>query len=142
MPECSDSMSSSIFMPENLRYHHFTWNRLNSQEILNFVLILFGSPRSNNWNKIHNFLEIQSNSNKIIITCFLAWKWRNTWNLSFFAFLSKTGFQKYSAWVSDEPTPNCFYSVISLSEEIYKFFEPDCSTIIFSLLSNILIWFM
>ena len=39
MPECSDSMNSSIFMPENIWYHHFTWSGLNSQEILNFVLI-------------------------------------------------------------------------------------------------------
>ena len=39
MPECSDSMNPSIFMPENIWYHHFTRSGLNSQEILNFILI-------------------------------------------------------------------------------------------------------
>ena len=45
----------------------------------------------------------------------------------FLHFLSKTGCQKYSAWFSGDPTPSCFCSVMSLSQEIYKFSEPDCS---------------
>ena len=43
-----------------------------------------------------NLIQMQ---NEYII-CFLALKWRNTWYLSFLAFLSKNGRQKYSAWVS------------------------------------------
>ena len=57
----------------------------------------------------------------------------------FCIFLSKTGRQKYSAWVPGDPMPSCFCSVMSLSEETYKFSEPDCYTIVLSLLSNILI---
>ena len=54
-------------------------------------------------------------------------------------FLSKTGRQKYSVSVPRDPKPTCFCSVMSLSEETYTFSEPDCYTIAFSLLSNILI---
>ena len=41
-------------------------------------------------------------------------KERNTWNLSFLAFLSKSGCQKYTTWVHGYPTPNCFCNVMSL----------------------------
>ena len=68
IPECSDSMNSSVFMPENIRYHHFICSGLNSQEVLDFVLIQFWSWRPNNCSKIHNFLGIRSNSGKIMIT--------------------------------------------------------------------------
>ena len=54
-------------------------------------------------------------------------------------FLNKTGCQKYSAWVPGDPTLSCFCRVMSLSEEIHKFPEPDCYAIVFSLLSNIII---
>ena len=57
-------------------------------------------------------------------------------------FLSKTGCQKYSAWVSADPTPSSFCSVMSLSEEISKFSKLYCYTILFSLLSKVLISFM
>ena len=60
----------------------------------------------------------------------------------FLHFLSKTGCHKYSAWIPGDSTPSCFCSVMTLSEEIHKFSEPDCYTIVFSLLSNILIWFI
>ena len=57
----------------------------------------------------------------------------------FLHFLRKTGCQKYSAWVPRDPTQSCFCSVMTLPEEIYKFSEAYCYTIILSLLSNILI---
>ena len=38
MLECSDFINSSIFMLENIWYH-FTWSGLNSQEVLNVVII-------------------------------------------------------------------------------------------------------
>ena len=101
------------------------------------------SPRTNNWKKIQNFLEIWSNSGKIMITyVFYHENGRVHGIWAFLHFLSKTVCQKYSAWVPGDPTPTCFCSVMSLSQEIYKFFEPDCYTIVFSLLRNILIWFM
>ena len=43
--ECSDSMNSSICIPESIWYHLFTWSGLNSQEILTsfwFSLGLWG----------------------------------------------------------------------------------------------------
>ena len=36
--------------------------------------------------QIHNFLWIRATWGKMIISCFLALKWRNTWNLSVLAF--------------------------------------------------------
>ena len=54
----------------------------------------------------------------------------------FHIFLSKTVCQKYSAWVPEDPTTTCFCSVKSLSKELYKFSEPDCYTVVFSLLSK------
>ena len=36
-------MYSSIFILENIWYHNFTWSGQNSQEIVNFVPIQFGS---------------------------------------------------------------------------------------------------
>ena len=51
MPESSDSMYSSIFMLENIWYHHFTWSAQNSQEIVDYVPIQFGSRGTHNWNK-------------------------------------------------------------------------------------------
>ena len=63
---------------------------------------------------------------KYDIVCFLEWKSRNTWNLKFLHFLSKTGYQKYSR----------FCSLMSLSEEIYKFFEADRYTLVSTLLNN------
>ena len=43
MQESSDSMYLSIVMLEN-RYDNFTWSWQNSQEIVNFVPVYFGSP--------------------------------------------------------------------------------------------------
>ena len=48
------------------------------------------------------------------ITCFLAWKRKNTWNLSFWNFSSKSGHQKYTAWVPGDPTQSCFCSMMCL----------------------------
>ena len=70
MPESSDSMYSSIFMLENIWYHHFTWSAQNSQEIVNYVPIQFGSRETHNWNNSHNFLWIRSALGKIIIYIF------------------------------------------------------------------------
>ena len=52
-----------------------------------FILLLFClGPWDYNWNKIHNFLWIWSALCKIMISCFLAQIWRNSWNLRFLAF--------------------------------------------------------
>ena len=112
---------SSIFMQE-IWYHHFTWSGMKSHKILSFVLILFGSVSTNNWNRIHNFLEIWSNSGKIMITYVFYHEnggINGIW--AFLHFLSKASCQKYSTLVPGDSTPSCFCSVMSLSEEIYKF---------------------
>ena len=70
MPESSDSMYSSIFMLENIWYHHFTWSAQNSQEIVNYAPIQFGSRGTHDWNNSHNFLWIRSALGKIIIYVF------------------------------------------------------------------------
>ena len=56
-----------------------------------------------------------------------------------FLFLSKTGCQKYS--VLSQGTQRRAAFPVSLYEEIYKFSEPECYTMVFSLLINILILF-
>ena len=138
-----DSMNSSVFMPKNLWYHQFTWSGLNSQEVLNVDLIYFGSSKTNNWSKIHNSLGIWSNSGNIMITYVFYHENRETHGIwALLHFLSKTGCQIYSAWVPGDPVLSYFYIVMSLSEETYTFSEPDCYTIVFSLLSNILISLM
>ena len=43
-------------------------------------------------------------------------------------FSSKSGLQKYAAWVPVDPAPSCFFNVISHFEEKNKFFEPKCYT--------------
>ena len=104
IPECSDSMNSSILMPENIWYHYFTWSGLNSQEILNFVLIYFESLSTNYWNKIHNFFLLWSKSGKIMIKYIFYHENRGKHGIwAFLHFLSKTGRQKYSAWVPGVP---------------------------------------
>ena len=57
-------------------------------------------------------------------------------------FSSKTCSQKYSAWALEDLTLSCFCSVAFLSDERYKSSEPDCYTLVISLLNNILVWFM
>ena len=39
-----------------------------------------------------------------------------------------------------ELTPSCFCNVMSFSEETYKLSEPDCYTLVFSLLNTILVY--
>ena len=56
MPESSDSMYSSIFMLENIRYHYFIRSGPNSQEIVNFISNMGPGGTKLNWSKIHNFL--------------------------------------------------------------------------------------
>ena len=51
MPESSNSMYSSFFMLENIRYHHFTWSRPNSQEIVSFFPFVGRRGPELNWNK-------------------------------------------------------------------------------------------
>ena len=68
MPESSGSMHSFILMLENILFRDFTRNGPNSQKIYEFILIKFGSPRTHNWNKIHNFLWIWSTSCKIMMS--------------------------------------------------------------------------
>ena len=47
----------------------------------------YGFPRTRTkLEQIHNFLWIRFTAIKMIISCFLALKWRNTWNLTFLAF--------------------------------------------------------
>ena len=68
VPESSDSMYSSIFMLENLWYHHFTRSVPNSQEIVNFIPNMGPGETKLNWSKIHNFLWIRSTLGKILIS--------------------------------------------------------------------------
>ena len=56
MSESSDSMHSSIFMLENVRYHRVTRSGRSLQENMNFDFNQFGSPKTHNWNKIQHFL--------------------------------------------------------------------------------------
>ena len=56
LPESSDDMYSSIFMQEKTWYQNFTWSRLDSQEVVNFVLIKGLQWPKLNWNKIQSFL--------------------------------------------------------------------------------------
>ena len=57
-------------------------------------------------------------------------------------FSSNVGSQKYTAKVPGDPTLNCFCSVMDLSKERCKCSEPDCYNLVFSLLNNILVWYM
>ena len=66
MPESSDFMYSSIFMLENIWYHHFTRSGQNSQ---NLVPNTCPWRPKLNWSKIHNFLWIWSTLGKIMISC-------------------------------------------------------------------------
>ena len=43
-------------------------------------------------------------------------------------FSSKSGRQKYTAWVPRDPTPSCFCNVMSPFEETNIFLEPNCYT--------------
>ena len=64
MSESSDSMYSFILMLENIWHHHFTWSWRNSQEIVNFTIILGpGGPT------IGTKFTIWSTSGKIYIFC-------------------------------------------------------------------------
>ena len=56
MPERSDFMYSSIFMLENILYHHLTRGGPNSQEIVNFVPNKGPQGLKLNWSKFHDFL--------------------------------------------------------------------------------------
>ena len=71
---------------------------------------------------IHNFLGIWSNSGKVMITYVF---WHENGGIdgicAFLHFLSKTGWQKYSAWVPGDPMLSCFYRVMPLSEETHIF---------------------
>ena len=58
MPESSDSMYSSIFMLENIWYHHFTWSGPNSQEIVNFIPNMGPGGTKLNWSKIHSYCKV------------------------------------------------------------------------------------
>ena len=51
MPESSNSMYSSFFMPENVWYHQFTWSGPNSQEIVSFSSFMGPRGPELNWNK-------------------------------------------------------------------------------------------
>ena len=68
MPESSDSMYSSIFMLENIWYHHFNRGGPNSQEIVNFIPNMGPGGTKLNWSKIHNFLWIRFTLGKIMIS--------------------------------------------------------------------------
>ena len=48
--------------------------------------------------------------------------------------------QKYSAWVPEVPTPSCLCSVITLSEETYKWCQSDCSIVFFFLVKYYTNW--
>ena len=50
--------------------------------------------------------------------------------------------KKNTAWDLLGPIPHCLSSMISLSDETYKYFGPDRKNIVFSFLNNILFWFM
>ena len=66
MPKSSDSMHPSIFTVENVRWLDFTWNELNLQEIVNFILIMGPREPKLNWYKIH--LWVWSNLGEIMIS--------------------------------------------------------------------------
>ena len=57
---------------------------------------------------------------------------------TFLPFLSKTSCQKNTAWDPLGPIPHCLSSMITLSEETYKYFGPDRKNVVFSFLNNIL----
>ena len=76
-----------------LKWTEFT---RNSEFCSNSVWV----PKTNNWNKIYNFLEVRSNLGKIMITYVFEHEnggIRGIW--AFLHFLSKTGCQKYCAYV-------------------------------------------
>ena len=68
MPESSGSMYSSIFMLENIWYHHLTRSGPNSQEIVNFIPNIGPGGTKLSWSKIHNFLWIRFTLGKIMIS--------------------------------------------------------------------------
>ena len=85
----------------------------------------------------HNSLGIRSNSGNIMITYVFYHENGETHGIwALLHFLSKTGCQIYSACVPGDPMLSYFCIVMSLSEETYTFYEPDCYTIVFSLLKQ------
>ena len=141
MPESSDSMYSFIFMLQNIWYHHFTRSRPNSQETVNFIPNMGPRGTKLNWSKIHNFLWIRFTLGKIMISYDFYLENREIHGIwAYWHFSSKTGFQKYSACVPGELTPSCFCSMMSFSEKTYRLSEPDCYTLVFSLLNSILVY--
>ena len=125
VPESSDSMYSSILMLENILYHHFAWSVPNLQEIVNLLQFSSGPQME----KTYNFLWIWSTAGKMMISYVLQHKKEGIHGIwAFWHFSSKSGHQKYSAWVPRNPAPSCFGSVMSLFEKTYTFSEPNCCT--------------
>ena len=94
-----------------------------------FVSIYFGSLGTYSWNKIHNFLRIRSTSGKMMMSYVFSHEIEGIHGIWASLHLSsKSGRQKYTAWVPRDPTPSCFCNVMSLFEETNKFFEPNCYT--------------
>ena len=138
MPEYSDSMYSSIFMLQNIWYHHVTRSGRIHKKLLILLQFSFG-PRGPIFRT------------KFAISCEFGLLQVNLWyhmisrmKIAFTSchFLSKNGCQKYSIWVHWDLMPSCSCSVISLSEETNKFSELDCYTSVLFLLHSILVWFM
>ena len=65
---------------ENIWYYNFIWYAPNAQGILDIITFFWGSLG------IHDLEKFTISCENYVTTCFLAWKWRNTWNLSFLAY--------------------------------------------------------
>ena len=69
------------------------------------------------WTKIHIFLLILSTSDKFTVYVFYGRKVEEYMKCELSGiFVSQTGFQKYSAWVIENPIPNSLRSVMSISK--------------------------
>ena len=74
--------------------------------------------------------------------CFIAQKWRNTWNLSFLVFSNEICFQKCSSWVPGGPNTELSQQCdVTLWRNMQMFWTRLLNFNVF-LLNSILLWFM
>ena len=75
MRQGSDSMYSLIFMLESIWYHHFSWSKPNSQEVVNIIVsIMCPGGLELDYNNVHSFWRIRSTSGNIIVSYFFSVK--------------------------------------------------------------------
>ena len=65
---------------ENIWYYNFIWYAPEAQGILDIITFLFESLGN------HNLEKFTISCENHLTACSLAWKWRNTWNMSFLAY--------------------------------------------------------